>query len=216
MILSLDSDEIRYLTVAVISVACIFLPGDHQLDDRLLKLFYESQRFTPNNNHQKTSMKTITSFFSIALVASLFVSTSCSDDDDVVKSKTDLLTEKSWSVTKAEMRTSSSSTDFDVTAMFVMDYEKDNTITFLKDNTYKENVGADDGDGAEENSTGTWAWKDGEKVITITLDDFAQDSEVLVLNATTLKVNAGKMEFDTNGDGIDDDEVSIFYTLTAK
>ena len=55
------------------------------------------------------------------------------------------------------------------------------------------------------------------KVIAITFDDdYVMESEILSLTSTTLKVNAGKIQFDTNGDGIDDDEVSILYTLTAK
>jgi hypothetical protein len=159
-------------------------------------------------------MKKVTSIFSIALIASLFVTTSCSDDDE--KSKTDLLTEKSWSITKAEIRTSTSSTEFDVSNMYIMDYEKDNVITFSKDKTYKETVGTDDGDGAETGNSGTWELKDDEKTLAIVIDGDVQDSELLILTSSTLKVNAGKIQFDTNGDGIDDEEVSILYTLTAK
>jgi len=160
-------------------------------------------------------MKKITSFLSVALITSLFVTTSC-NDDDVKKSNTDLLTEKSWVITKAEIRTATSSTDFDVSSMYIMDYQKDNTITFSKDKTYKENVGTNDGDGEEENVSGTWDWKDGEKVLATTIEDYVHETEVLTLSGTTLKINMGKIAFDTNGDGIDDEDVSILYTLTAK
>jgi hypothetical protein len=160
-------------------------------------------------------MKKITSFLSVTLIASLFVTTSCSDDD-VKKSNTDLLTEKSWVITKAEIRTATSPTDFDVSSTYIMDYQKDNTITFSKDKTYKENVGTNDGDGEEENVSGTWDWKDGEKVLATTIEDYVHENEVLTLTGTTLKINMGKIEFDTNGDGIDDEDVSILYTLTAK
>ncbi len=159
-------------------------------------------------------MKKFTSFLSIALVASLFVTTSCSDDDE--KSKTDLLTEKSWSITKAEIRTSTSGPDYDVSNMYIEDYEKDNIITFSRDKKYNETVGTDDGDGAETDNSGTWELKDDEKTLAIAIDGDIQDSELLTLTSTTLKVNAGKIQFDTNGDGIDDEEVSILYTLTAK
>ena len=97
-----------------------------------------------------------------------------------------------------------------------MDYQKDNTITFSKDKTYRENVGTNDGDGEEENVSGTWDWKDGEKVLATTIEDYVHETEVLTLTGTTLKINMGEIAFDTNGDGIDDEDVSILYTLTAK
>jgi hypothetical protein len=156
-------------------------------------------------------MKKITLLLSIACATSLVILSSCKDDD---KSKTELLTEKSWVLSKAEVEVSGAS--IDVTDDYIDDCQGDNTITFTKAGVYTEVVGTDDCNGDESDETGTWEFKNGETTLSIDVDGDVQDLEIATLNGSTLKVNFGKISYDTNGDGTDDAEVSIFYSLSHK
>lgn len=152
----------------------------------------------------------------VILAFSLFVVTllvsSCSDDEP--KSKTELLTSKGWSFSAVALKTST--TEFSVTDEFISDCEKDNVLTFTKEGIYIDNVGADDCDGDSSNETGTWAWKSNETILSITTDDDAEEVTLISINSSTLKIDVGKMPYDLDGDGIDESEVSVIYTLTAK
>jgi uncharacterized lipoprotein YehR (DUF1307 family) len=155
-------------------------------------------------------MKKYFSLF-LALVA-LFVVSSCSDDDSDA-SRTDLLTSKSWVVTKYEVEVSGQS--IDLTEDY-MDCEGDNVITFSKDGKYNQTAGTNTCNGDEESETGTWALKNSDKTIVLTVDGDVVEIEIHSLSSSTLKVKQESVEFDTNGDGVDDTEVPFYVTLSAQ
>jgi hypothetical protein len=161
-------------------------------------------------------MKKFSSLLSTAFVACLFVvATSCKDDDQ--KSKTDLLTGKSWSLVKAQVNVNGQFVD---APDFVSDCSTDNVITFDKAGAYKQSVGADDCDGDETEETGTWAWKDNEGTITISskdgADTYTQDLPLISLSETELKVEVETIPYDTNGDGTNDTEVKVYMIFQGK
>ena len=90
--------------------------------------------------------------------------------------------------------------------------------TFTTDFKYRETGGTTACDELlkDELSTGTWAWKNGESTISITIDGQAEDAPVLDLNDTTLKVDAGMTSYDTNADGKDDMDVPMTMYFKAK
>jgi hypothetical protein len=149
-----------------------------------------------------------------AAILSLAALSSCNNDDDVKQSNTQLLTSHEWMISKAEM--SYAGQTIDITSSWIDDCEKDNVLTFNTDGSYKENVGANDCSGDEVNGTGTWAWKSSESILSITIDGDADDVKVVALDSKTLKINSGQMEYDLNGDGIDDQNVELIITLKAK
>jgi hypothetical protein len=149
----------------------------------------------------------------LALVPLVLVGTSCSDDDEQ-KSKTDMLTQKSWKVSKAEMKTTTGT--FDISAGYIEDCEKDNLVAYSRDGKFSSQTGADDCDGVDENVTGTWSWKESETVLAVTLDGDVEEVKLVELSESMLKVNVGSIPYDQNGDGIDDSEVELLYTFTTN
>jgi len=149
----------------------------------------------------------------LALIPLVLVGTSCSDDDEK-KSKTDMLTQKSWKVSKAEMKTTTGT--FDISAGYIQDCEKDNLVAYSRDGKFSSQTGADDCDGDDENVTGTWSWKESEAVLAVTLDGDVEEVKLIELTESTLKVNVGSIPYDQNGDGIDDSEVELLYTFTTN
>lgn len=164
-------------------------------------------------------MRKFSSLFSTAVVASLFVvATSCKDDDDP-KTKTDLLTGKSWSYDKAQVEVSG--VFVDVPEHFEA-CELDNAITFTKAGVYNQTVGTDDCDGDDTDESGTWKWNSDETVVTITYADDSSDStdiEIISLTETELKVQVGTVILgDINFDGKIDskDAQKLYIVLKGK
>lgn len=149
----------------------------------------------------------------MAFVPLVVVGTSCSDDDEQ-KSKTDMLTQKSWKVSKAEMKTTTGT--YDISASYIEDCEKDNLVAYSRDNKFSSETGANDCDGDEENLAGTWSWKENETVLAVTLDGDVEEVKLVGLTESTLKVNVGSIPYDQNGDGMDDSEVELLYTFTTN
>lgn len=163
-------------------------------------------------------MKKFSTLLSTAFVASLFVvATSCKDDDQ--KSKTDLLTGKSWSYDKAQIE--QSGVFVDVPEHFEA-CELDNAITFTKAGVYNQAVGTDDCDGDDSDETGTWKWNSDETVVTIAPTGNSSDStdlEIISLTETELKVQVGTVVVgDINFDGKIDsnDEQKLYIVLKGK
>lgn len=126
----------------------------------------------------------------------------------------DLLTARPWKESKAEIKTDAGT--FDISASYIDDCEKDNTYTFSKDGTFSFDAGADDCDGDEEDYTGTWSWKENETVLSTVVDGDTDNSKVLEITSTTIKIDAGKISYDLDGDGNDDTEVSLINTYSNK
>lgn len=149
-----------------------------------------------------------------ALMALVVVGVSCSDDDDKKRSKTDILTSKSWSISKAEIKSETGT--FDISSFYVPDCEKDNRITFSRDGKMTMDMGSNDCDGDETNVIGTWSWKENETVLVITVDSDVVEQKIVELTESALKANMGTMPYDANGDGTDDSEVELIYTFAAN
>ncbi len=115
-------------------------------------------------------------FLSMALIV-----TSCKKDD-ATKSNTDLLTAKTWKVTNIEVGFGGGFVDITRAC------DKDNTVKFTKPNVYLYKTGADNCDGEDNDFTGTWAWKDGEKTISVMTDSTTAntDAKLITLSETTL------------------------------
>jgi Lipocalin-like domain len=160
-------------------------------------------------------MKKFNVLFSLALLVMGLVVSSCNDDDEP-QSKTDLLTSKDWIQTSAVLRLPAG-VEVDVTAEKISDCRKDNWLTFAKDGTCKDDIGAVPCYPSEENNNiGTWSWKENETVLSISLEGDTSDTKLVSITANTLKLEFGTQKYDTNMDGIDDTEVPVIFTLTAK
>lgn len=158
-------------------------------------------------------MKKITFIFSLAFVVMTLVFSSCNDDE--TKSKTDYLTSGSWSFSAVAYRMDNGA-EMDVSDEFLADCEKDNIITFLTNGTYTSDAGADDCDGDSPDETGTWAWKENETVLAVTSDGDTSELELISITSSQMRYSVGKMDYDSNGDGIEDSEVTIVFTLKAN
>jgi hypothetical protein len=133
----------------------------------------------------KFMKKLTTPILYLLFIAAILVG--CKDDEGK-SSKTDLLTAKSWHITKWEA-TFQGNTE-DVTDEFSDGpCDNDDSSKFHKDGKYEEKTGAQKCDVDDEDSTGTWAWKDNETKITINIDGDVTDATLVSLTSSTLKVS---------------------------
>ena len=132
-------------------------------------------------------MKKFYSILSVALAFSMLAFTSCSDDDGDDVNRTEALTSKKWTVTKIEV---GSGDDYeDVTeAMQSYECEKDDYETYDKDFVYTHAPGTDDCDGDAAEYKGTWAFKDGEKILAVTTGGDVDEYTIASISATQLKL----------------------------
>jgi len=132
-------------------------------------------------------MKKFYSILSVALAFSMLAFTSCSDDDGDDVNRTEALTSKKWTVTKIEV---GSGDDYeDVTeAMQSYECEKDDYETYGKDFVYTHAPGTDDCDGDAAEYKGTWAFKDGEKILAVTTGGDVDEYTIASISATQLKL----------------------------
>ena len=151
------------------------------------------------------------SIYALMLMPLIVINISCSEDEEK-KSNTDLLTQKSWKLTKVEMKTDDGT--FDFTSGYMDECEGDNTYSYTANGNFASAVGTDTCDGDEEEESGTWSWKENETVLAITVDGYADEAKLIELNDSLLKVNGGSMSYDMNQDGIDDTEVEIILTFS--
>jgi hypothetical protein len=127
----------------------------------------------------------------LLLVASFFIlSSSKCKKDDVVLTKSDLITKAAWKVIKLENRTAPSTTWIDLTSS-VPACEKDNQIIFRSNGTYEVNEGATKCSPTDPQitETGTWAFESNETKIRISAtggSPFTNDIELLNENNLVL------------------------------
>ncbi len=131
-------------------------------------------------------MKTFSrSILFVSILALVAVATSCKDDDeDPQASKTELLTAKSWKQTKIKAMGVEGEPD---------DCDKDDTYTFNKDKSYKQDEGATKCDPDDAQTiNGTWEFNSGETSIKTTVTEggisISFDQQILELTSSTLKV----------------------------
>ncbi len=141
--------------------------------------------FTFVSIYKQKNMKKIRLSPFVVLLTSVLIITSCSKKDDP-KSRTDLLTAKSWTMTKLEIM-AVGTTYTDVTST-IEDCDKDDINTYSKAFVYKFDAGKNDCDGDKQTETGKWAFKDGEKTLSITVGSTTADLPIESLSATTLTI----------------------------
>ncbi len=145
---------------------------------------------------------------SILIVLSVFA-TSCQKE----KTKTELLTEKSWLVTAITVNPGIPTGAVPITDLFAQ-YEpciKDNLLTFAADKKYSEAEGATKCNPSDPQMVeiGTWSFDAGETILTkVSSDTIKTTFNLAELNATTLKVSEQKTLQGT--------QYTLSYVLTAK
>lgn len=133
-------------------------------------------------------MKKFYSILTVALAFSMLAFTSCSDDDGEDVNRTEALTSKKWTITKIEEGMGEELVDITESEFSSYECEKDDYETYGKDFVYVYAPGADDCDGTATESKGTWAWKDGEKILAITQYGSTDEAQVISISATQLKL----------------------------
>lgn len=160
-------------------------------------------------------MKKVVMFLNAVILGSaVLIYSSCSDDDDK-KSKTVLLTQHSWKITKAEIKSAVGT--FDVTSDYLEDCDKDDITTYLSDGTLSITPGPNDCNGDAKTETGTWSWKENETILSISIDGgITGNPKLEELTESIMKLNGGKIPYDANGDSVNDSEVELIFTFTAN
>jgi hypothetical protein len=149
----------------------------------------------------------------VILISSVVIYSSCSDDD-VKKSKTDMLTRSSWKITKAEIKSAVGT--FDVTSDYLADCEKDDITTYSSDGAVSIATGADDCDGDSKPESGTWSWKENETILSLSVDGVEGNPKVEELTESIMKLNVATIPYDANGDLTYDSEVDLIFTFIAE
>jgi len=141
-------------------------------------------------------MKNYFKMFSMLVVASLFVLSSCEKKSDPIKSTTDYLTAGNWKVTGMTV-----SPGIDVMGVVITDiYQymledctKDDLIRFNTDGTVTEDEGATkcDPDDPQTTNDGTWTLTDNDKTLTVMYpNEDPAPATIVSINGTTLVVTA--------------------------
>jgi hypothetical protein len=135
---------------------------------------------------KKMKPKLTSALFASLIAMALF---SCKDDDES-PSKTDLLAKK-WKIVKYV------EDGVDESAEFTEACQIDNYFEFAKGGTFHEEAGTELCYDGEEDSDGTWEWKEKETILSIKYadDDHVFDYTVVQLTSSSLKVS-----------GLDDDD----------
>lgn len=133
--------------------------------------------------------------FRMALLAgsTLFIG-SCSKDDDSGPSKTSLITSAAWKYENAGLDVNKDGfIDTAVPAGFLVDCDKDNTITFKSDGTGTLDEGATKCDpGNPQTSAFTWSFKNNETMLnfpTAIFTGISGDISILKLTSTELDLS---------------------------
>jgi hypothetical protein len=150
---------------------------------------------------------------SVAFLFVVVLIASCKKDDET-PSATAMLTAKTWTITKVETKANGATTD--VTDDFSSDpCENDDTILFKSGGVYEENPGADDCNGDDVLTTGTWALKNADKTLSITTDGDTEDWTINSLTSTKAVIESIQFTADFDDDG-DEESGSLIFTFTAK
>lgn len=158
-------------------------------------------------------MKTI--LFTTFMFLSLSLITSCSDDEptkEKAKTKTELLTAKTWTLTTADF-VSSDGTVTAAPASFMGNCSKDNTYSFSVAGTFLFKAGADNCNSTEANSEGTWSWEETETILAISSKDYM----LVEVTETSLKIKISEIyDLDQSGFLSDWEKIDVVYTYTGS
>lgn len=150
--------------------------------------------------------------FIIGVLTVISINTSCKEDEEI--NRTDLLTDKSWVISSAEA--SQDGKTKDASAEYTQECDKDDILFFTKDGKFSDKVGAKLCETDEIDQTGTWTWKENEKVLSITTVDYSSDLGLVSLSKTKLQLSYYPMSYDMNGDNIEETNVKMTLTFIVK
>lgn len=125
-------------------------------------------------------MKILKILFSIAITSSLFLFSSCGDDEPIL-SRLELLTQKPWKLKSVAIVGFPISPPESTAA--------DDTYTFSVDGGYTFDEGSSKEDPSDPQTlTGTWEFAENETIIKLNAGGLILSQEIIELSSTTLKV----------------------------
>ena len=123
------------------------------------------------------------------IVTVMFIGCKKDNSNIVAKSKTQLLTEKTWKQVKFEVRTNTTDPWNDITAANSLPCELDDIITFTSTGVFTETEGATKCSPSDPDivESGNWSFQSNETILRLTFGGFTNDAAIEMLDASTLK-----------------------------
>ena len=134
-------------------------------------------------------MKKHLTFMTIAAIATaMFIGCKKDNSNIVAKSKTQLLTEKTWKQVKFEERTNTTDPWNDITATY-QTCELDDVITFTSAGAFTQTEGATKCSSSDPDlvESGNWSFQSNETIIRFSFGGSTDDATIETLDANTLK-----------------------------
>ena len=131
-------------------------------------------------------------YLMLTMIATITISilSSCKKDGDntTVKTKTQLLTEKTWKQVKIEQKVNPADSWTDVTGSYSA-CDLDNIITFLLAGTFTETEGATKCVSTDPDlaSSGNWSFQSSETILRLISSGMTNDATIETLDGSTLK-----------------------------
>ncbi len=130
----------------------------------------------------------------ILIISSLCFQSSCSKDEDTGPSNTELIVSATWKYNNGGVDVNNDGLiDAPVPPGYVLDCDKDNTLTFKDDGTGTLDEGATKCDPSNpQTSAFTWSFKNGETYINFSIaimTGFSGDLKILKLTSTELNLS---------------------------
>ena len=130
----------------------------------------------------------------IIMLGSILIQSSCSKDEDSGPSKTELIVSGAWKFNKSGVDVNNDGfIDAPVPPGYIVDCDKDNTLTFKNDGSGTLDEGANKCDPANpQTSPFTWSFKNGETYINFSvpvMTGFNGDLKIVKLTSTELNLS---------------------------
>lgn len=134
-------------------------------------------------------MKKLLAFSTIAVITTVICIGCKKDNNAVAKSKTQLLTEKTWKLVKLEQRINTADPWSDITAANYMPCELDDIFTFTSAGVFTETEGATKCSPSDPDlvDSGNWSFQSNETILRFAGGGSTEDATIETLDASTLK-----------------------------
>ena len=151
--------------------------------------------------------------YGVLVVIAIIAAVSCSDGAQRA-TRTALLTSKSWSFSKIEIQRETGRVD--VSALYLMNCEKSNVITFAEDGGYSQKSNAVACNPGEKAINGTWSLKEGETILEKVAGTNLEEDVIVDITSDSFTLNVGSIPYDENQDGINETDVALIYTYLSR
>lgn len=131
----------------------------------------------------------------IILISTLYFQSSCSKDEDTGPSNTELIASSAWKYMNSGVDVNNDNfIDAPVPPGYILDCDKDNTLTFKNDGTGTLDEGANKCDPSNpQTSPFTWSFKSGETYINFSIPLMTGlNGDLKILKLTSTELNLGK------------------------